>query len=220
MHDPRTGTLGVGAAHARPRALCHPAVGGLALLAWVLSAAAPAPAPAAPSLAGQLLVASEEMQDSRFARTVVYVIRHDATGAEGFVVNRPIREIGLGELMEQMGLPGGGVPGMVRLHAGGPVEPFGVFALHTGEWSTPGTRQVPGGLAVTAQAEILRAIAEGRGPRRVLFLLGYTGWGPGQLEAEMKGGYWLRAPADEALVFGPDHESKWDRARTRQKIDL
>jgi putative transcriptional regulator len=172
------------------------------------------------SLAGQLLVASEDMPDARFARAVIFVVKHDAAGAQGFVVNRPLREVPLAALMEQMGLPGAGAPGQIRLHAGGPVESFGIFALHTGEWSTPGTRAVAGGFAVTAQAEILRALAESRGPRRVIFLLGYAGWAPGQLETEMKGGYWLKAGVDEATLFDPDHELKWDRARARQKIDL
>jgi putative transcriptional regulator len=172
------------------------------------------------SLAGQLLLASEDMPDARFARAVIFVVKHDATGAQGFVVNRPLREIPLAALMEQMGLPGEGVAGQVRLQAGGPVESFGIFALHTGEWSASGTRAVPGGFGVTTQVEILRALAESRGPRRVIFLLGYAGWAPGQLEAEMQSGHWLKAAADEAALFDTDHERKWERAKARQRIDL
>jgi putative transcriptional regulator len=166
------------------------------------------------------LVAADDLPDPRFARTVVYVVRHDAAGAQGFVVNRPLREVSLASLMEQVGLPGEGVSGQVRLQAGGPVESFGVFALHTGEWSAPGTQAVAGGLSVTARPEILRAMADSKGPRRVIVLLGYAGWGPGQLEAEMKGGYWLKAAADESLVFDGEHDTKWARARSRQRIDL
>ncbi len=199
---------------------------GSVALAWValLLALLPAGGTSAQanrgSLAGQLLVASQDLPDPRFARTVVYMVKHDATGAQGFVVNRPLREMPLADLMEQMGLSGEGVSGQVRLQAGGPVESFGVFALHTGEWSAPGTQAVTGGLSVTARPEILRALADAKGPRRVIFLLGYAGWGPGQLEAEMKEGYWLKAAPDEALVFEGDHETKWDRAKSRQRIDL
>ncbi len=172
------------------------------------------------TLAGQLLVAAPDLPDPRFARTVIYLVRHDRTGAQGFVVNRPLGEMPLKALMEQMGLSAAGVDGTVRIQAGGPVEGFGVFALHTGDWTGPGTVAVDGGFAVTAQPDILRALARAEGPRRVIFLLGYAGWGPGQLEAEILDGRWLRAPADEALVFGPEHAAKWERARARQRIDL
>jgi putative transcriptional regulator len=194
----------------------------LAALGILAGAAAfvPAQTPPPASLAGQLLVASPDLSDPRFARTVVYIIRHDASGALGFVVNRPLGDMPLRALMERMGLPGAGVDGAVRMQAGGPVGSSGVFALHTGEWTGPGTQAVQGGFAVTTQPEILQALARSEGPRRVIFLLGYAGWAPGQLEAEYGNGTWLRAPADEALVFGPDHDTKWERARSRQRIDL
>jgi putative transcriptional regulator len=122
--------------------------------------------------------------------------------------------------MERMGLSGAGVGGVVRMHTGGPVDSGAVYALHTSDWTGPGTLGVQGGFSVTTRSEILQAIAQAQGPRSVIFLLGYTGWGPGQLEAEYGKGTWLRAPADEALVFGSDHGTKWERARARQRIDL
>ena len=76
------------------------------------------------------------------------------------------------------------------------------------------------GYAVTWEPEILRAIAQGKGPRRTLFSVGYAGWGPGQVEAEMKTGHWVKAAADEAVVFDDNDETKWDRAMARRKIDL
>ncbi len=171
-------------------------------------------------LTGQLLVATPEMPDPRFARAVIYMVRHDANGAQGLVVNRPLREIPLAVLLEQMGMEGKGVQEMVRLHAGGPVEAFRILVLHTTEYMGEGTLPVKDGIAITWEPDILRAIAQGKGPRRTLFALGYAGWAPGQLEAEMKAGAWVRASADEALVFDGNYDTKWDRAMARRKIDL
>lgn len=171
-------------------------------------------------LTGQLLVATSEMPDPRFAQTVIYMIRHDASGAQGLVVNRPLREVPLALLMEQLGMESKGVQQTVRLHAGGPVDTQRILVLHTSGYASDGTHPVKDGISVTWEPDILRAIAQGKGPRRTLFAVGYAGWGPGQLEAEMKTGAWVRADADEALLFDGNDETKWDRAMARRKIDL
>lgn len=171
-------------------------------------------------LAGQFLVAAEEMGDPRFARTVILMIRHDATGAMGLVVNRPMGEAPIARLLEGIGLDATGTRGDVRLHYGGPVEPQQGLTLHTTEFSIDGTLQVTGGIAVTGNPEIIRAIGMGRGPKRYLVALGYAGWAPGQLEGEMKAGGWVAVPADEALTFDENYEKKWERAMSRRRIDL
>jgi len=172
------------------------------------------------SLAGQLLVATSDMPDPRFAQTVIYMIRHDATGAQGIVVNRPIREMSLSLLLGQMGMETRGVQQTIRLHAGGPVDTMRILVLHTAGFTSEGTLAVKDGYAVTWEPEIVRAIAQGKGPRRTLFIVGYAGWAPGQLEAEMKTGHWVKAAVDEAVLFDADDETKWDRAMARRKIDL
>lgn len=160
------------------------------------------------------------MPDPRFAQTVIYLLRHDASGAQGVIINRPIGEIPLVALMEQLGMDTQGASGSVRVHSGGPVENRRMLVLHTGEYSAEGTTTVKDGIAVTWEPEILTAIAQRKGPRRMLFALGYAGWAPGQLEAEMKTGAWVRASPDEALLFDEDYDTKWDRATARRKIDL
>jgi putative transcriptional regulator len=195
------------------------AVVSLGLMTLVVTpgrSAEPRPA----SLAGQLLVATSDMKDPRFARTVVYMVRHDENGAQGLVVNRPLREVPLSVLLAQTGMESQGVQGTIRLHAGGPVEALRIFVLHTADYTTEGTLVVKDGIALTWEPDVLRAIAEGKGPRRALLALGYSGWAPGQLEGEMKTGAWVRAPADEALVFDDDYSTKWERATARRKIDL
>lgn len=177
-------------------------------------------APPIRSLVGELLVATPEMGDPRFVRTVIYMMRHDVHGAQGLVLNRPIGDVAIARLLEQMRMDSTGVTGTVRLYSGGPVEPLNVIVLHTSEYSSEGTIPIKDGISVTVAPAILRAIADGKGPRRVLFALGYAGWAPGQLEREIEAGAWTRAAADESLLFDPDSEKKWERAQARQRIDL
>jgi putative transcriptional regulator len=171
-------------------------------------------------LAGELLVATAEMRDPRFAETVIYMVRHDAAGAMGLVLNRPLREIPLASLLAQMGMDPAGAKGAIRLHSGGPVEGLRVFVLHTSDYRSDGTIVVKGGFSVSVEPDVLEAIATGKGPRRTLFALGYAGWAPGQLEAEIEAGAWARASADEAMLFDGDYDKKWERALARRKIDL
>ena len=172
------------------------------------------------TLAGQLLVARTELQDPRFVRSVIYIVHHDAGGAMGLILNRPIGEASLSELLERAGVEGTGVNGEIRVHFGGPVEPGRGFVLHTADYKVEGTQVVKDGIAMTARPEILRAMGTGTGPRQSLFTLGYAGWAPGQLEAELKAGSWEIVPADKTLVFDENAETKWERAMARRTIQL
>jgi len=207
------------------------ALGGLAGLAWALpapsspadAAASRAIAQARPGLAGQFLVATDTLRDPRFARTVIYMVRHDASGAMGLVVNRPVRDMPLAPLLRQLGLDDRGATGSVRAHYGGPVEIGQGFMLHSTEYATQGTERVAGDIALTPAPGVLSALgdlARGAGPRKSLFAVGYAGWAPGQLEGEIERGAWITVPADEALLFDEDPARKWDRAMARRRITI
>ncbi len=183
-------------------------------------AAVGAPAQAGPGLAGQLLVATERMPDPRFFQTVIYMIRSDATGAHGLVVNRPLGDMRLRDVLERFGLDGQHASGSVRVHYGGPVDPGRGAVLHTADYAGAGSQVIAGGIAVTTHPDILDAIGRGQGPRRSLLVLGYAGWTPGQLEGEIRRGGWISVLPDEALVFDDDHAGKWARAMARRPIDL
>ncbi len=172
------------------------------------------------STTGQFLVATDELRDPRFVRTVIYMVRHDAGGAMGLVVNRPMGEAPLADLLDQLGIQGKKVTGEIRVHYGGPVEPGRGFVLHTAEYVSEGTQVVKDGISITYQPEILRAIGTGTGPRRALLAFGYAGWSPGQLEAEIDAGAWEIVPADEALLFDDNYDKKWERAMARRLIQL
>ncbi len=163
-------------------------------------------------LRGQLLVASPDIMDPRFMRSVVYMVKHDNTGAVGLIINKTFGIGPLREFLKGLGVDPGGARGTIKLHYGGPVAPKAGFVLHTADYKGPDTRVVNKDMAMTTELDVMHAIAEGRGPRKSLFAMGYSGWAAGQLEGEIERGDWLNAPADEALVFDDDHETKWDRA--------
>lgn len=202
----------------------------VAVMAGTLAVAPAAvgPAPGKPAadgrktegLTGQLLVARPEMNDPRFSGTVIYMVRHDANGALGLIVNRPFEEIPIALLLRRLGLEHEGAGGSILVHYGGPVDPGRVFVLHTTDYRGEGTQVIADGIALSGNPGILRAIGAGTGPRRALLFLSYSGWAPGQLEREIEAGGWIVARADPALVFDDDHETKWERAMGRQGIDL
>lgn len=163
-------------------------------------------------LTGQLLIAMPQMPDPRFAKTVIYVCAHTSDGAMGLVLNRLFSGIGFADLLEQLGIEVEHGLGDMRVHYGGPVESGRGFVLHTGDYSREGTLHVDDDVAMTATVDVLRAIAEGNGPRQSILALGYAGWGAGQLDQEMQSNGWLHAPADHALLFDGDLETKWERA--------
>ncbi len=170
-------------------------------------------------LTGQILIAMPSMADDRFAQTVIYLCAHTAEGAMGLVLNRPVVRPTFDELLEQLKV--GPVPAVrqVRMCAGGPVENGRGFVLHTADWFGDGSLRVDEAVALTASLDVLKAIAEGSGPRECLLALGYAGWGPGQLDREIHENAWLSVSPDEALVFGADHSTHWRRAFAKLNVD-
>lgn len=173
------------------------------------------------SLAGQLLVATPELDDPNFRETVVYMVHHDHDGAMGLVINRVLGTGPLDRMLEGLGIaPNGESKLELRVHYGGPVEPSRVFMLHSPDYHAADTLDVSDIAALTVSPGILEDMAAGRGPERSLFALGYAGWGPGQLENELAAGAWFVVEPDEALLFDEETETKWRRAFDRRGIDL
>ncbi|MFC7334310.1 YqgE/AlgH family protein [Rhodocista pekingensis] len=171
-------------------------------------------------LTGQLLIAMPQMPDPRFARTVIYVCAHTADGAMGLVINRLFGGIGFADLLEQLDIEAECSLDHLSVHYGGPVEGGRGFVLHSTDYAREATMMVDDDVALTATVDILRAIAEGRGPKHALLALGYAGWGAGQLDAEMQNNGWLHAPADPDLLFDGDLETKWERAIAKLGVSL
>jgi putative transcriptional regulator len=170
-------------------------------------------------LTGQLLIAMPAMADPRFAQSVIYLCAHTPEGAMGLVLNRPLKRPSFEDLLRQLDVAPLPPARRIRLCAGGPVDNARGFVLHTSDWTGEGSLRVDDGLALTASLDVLKAIAEGGGPREGILALGYAGWGPGQLDAEMQQNAWLSVSADETIVFDGDHDTKWRRAFAKLKID-
>jgi putative transcriptional regulator len=165
------------------------------------------------SLTGQLLVAMPQMQDPRFARSVVYLCAHsEQAGAMGLVVNKTIDTLSIDELYSHLKIEPIRLNRPRPVHFGGPVDPGRGFVLHSVDYREEGTLGIDDGFAMTATIDILRAIGKGEGPRRSLLALGYAGWAPGQLDAEIQANGWLSVAADADLVFAEEDDSKWQRA--------
>ena len=171
-------------------------------------------------LTGQLLIAMPGMPDARFQRAVVYVCAHNAEGAMGLVINRLFGSISFANLLEQLDIHPAQPTDDLRVHYGGPVESGRGLVLHSTDFIREGTMMVDDEVALTATIDILRAIADGRGPKHSLLALGYAGWGPGQLDAEMQANGWLTVDSDQSLMFDPDLDTKWERAIAKIGVSL
>lgn len=170
-------------------------------------------------LQGQLLIAMPTMMDPRFQHTVIYMCAHSSAGAMGLVVNKPMDGISFPDLLQQLGIDSAKLDDRILVHFGGPVEPARGFVLHSTDYMREGTMVIDDGIGLTATVDVLKAIALGQGPRRSLLALGYAGWAPGQLDQEIQANGWLHAAADEDLVFGFEHDSKWPRAIRKVGFD-
>ncbi len=172
-----------------------------------------------PYLSGHLLVAMPNMPDERFDRTVIYICAHNEEGAMGLVVNKAMDDLTFPDLLEQLDIVPTGYHEAIKVHFGGPVEAGRGFVLHSPDYMQDATMMVDDRVALTATVDILQAIADGQGPDKSLLALGYAGWGPGQLDDEIKANGWLHVEADADLVFGAGLDDKWEQAMVKIGID-
>ena len=178
------------------------------------------PEGAAMDLTGKLLIAMPTMSDPRFARSVVYMCSHTPEGAMGLIVNKPDPGVAFHGLLAQIGITP--MPGArdIRVHFGGPVEMGRGFVLHSDDYrSDHATLCIPGGVGMTGSVDILEELAAGRGPGAALMALGYSGWGPGQLEQEILRNDWLTSDAPGELLFSRDDDAKWSAALALIGVD-
>ncbi len=175
---------------------------------------------AATALAGRCLIAMPAMADPRFVTSVIYLCAHSDGGAMGLIVNRPAPDVRFADLLDQLDIDHGPDLPDIRVHLGGPVEPGRGFVLHSDDYRNGSATPVgDSGIAMSATLDILGDIAGGAGPASSMLALGYAGWGPGQLDAEIAGNSWLVCPASPELIFGRAHEFKWSAALKSIRVD-
>ena len=172
------------------------------------------------TLSGHLLIATSVVQDSCFARSVIYLCAHNETGAMGIIVNYPVENIGIRDIFEQLDIDTEKSVRDIPIHFGGPVEANRGFVVHSSDYDTEDSLISKDGITVTASISILQELAQGNGPAKGMLVLGYAGWSPGQLEAEIEGGSWIVVPASTQLVFDSNNEGKWNSAISSLGIDM
>jgi putative transcriptional regulator len=172
-------------------------------------------------LEGKLLIALPGMSDPRFEKTVVFMCAHSNEGAMGLIINKPVKDLGFQNMAARLGLTvTANTPDFPVLY-GGPVETGRGFVLHSGDYeSRESTMPVSEDISLTGTLDILRAIAEGRGPQRAIFALGYAGWGAGQIEDEIRLNGWVHCDADNAILFDANIDAKWAGAVRKLGIDV
>jgi putative transcriptional regulator len=164
-------------------------------------------------LTGRMLIAMPGMGDPRFEHAVVFMCDHSSEGAMGLMVNKPSADLDMPTLLSQLQIDPAADLSRVRIHFGGPVEVGRGFVLHSADYSAASTTlSVREDVQMTATLDVLEDIAAGRGPERWLLMLGYAGWGPGQLEEELAQNAWLVCEGAPRLIFDLPDSAKWEAA--------
>lgn len=167
----------------------------------------------ATDLTGKILIAMPGMGDARFEHAVVYLCAHSDEGAMGLIINKPSDDVTMAALLEQLSIESGPELELLHVHFGGPVETGRGFVLHSPDYmSGLTTLQVADGFHMTGTLDVLETIARGDGPAQWMAMLGYAGWGAGQLETELAQNGWLVCDASPELVFDIADASKWEAA--------
>lgn len=173
-----------------------------------------------PQLDGKLLIAMPGMGDPRFEKAVIFMCAHSDDGALGLIINRPALDLEFAALLDQLDIDTGPIKRDIRVHLGGPVEHGRGFVLHSDDYeSENSTLNVTGGFGMTATLDVLEDLARGDGPASALLALGYSGWGPGQLESEILSNGWLTCDAPANIVFGTNDDDKWTAALQSMGVD-
>lgn len=171
-------------------------------------------------LTGKLLIAMPEMGDPRFDRSVIYMCAHSDEGAMGLILNKPTGDVWMSDLFDQLDIETGAGTPRRMVHFGGPVETGRGFVLHSDDYlSSIASLEVAPGIAMTATLDVLEEIAAGRGPERFVMMLGYSGWGPSQLEGEIAQNGWLTCDASDTLVFDTPADTLWQAALRTLGVD-
>ena len=172
------------------------------------------------NLNGKFLIAMPNMGDSRFKHAVIYICSHNENGAMGLIINRAAINFNLSDLIKQLTLPKNIKPEVFPINIGGPVEPYRGFILHTLDYvNQDHTVEIDNTLGMTSSLDILEDIAMSKGPKTFLVALGYSGWGAGQLDLEIKNNGWLISDASLDVIFKKDNSKKWEEALKILRID-
>jgi len=174
------------------------------------------------SLSNQFLIAMPELKDPNFSRTVTLICQHDENGALGVIINRIADSLSINDVLDQFSLPKpeSGRIGHQPIYVGGPVHNELGLVLHRGLGDWESTLKAGDQLGLTSSRDVLEAIAHSGGPDDCLLVLGYAGWGAGQLDFEIRQNAWLTVPADPRIIFEVKGEQRWAQAAASLGVDI
>jgi putative transcriptional regulator len=172
------------------------------------------------SFENQLLIAMPNLDDSYFNKTVTYICEHNAEGAMGLIINLPIN-VTLNELLVQINEAKEEAPELAQqVLTGGPVSQDRGFVLHSTQSGWNSSLALSENVMITTSKDILMALGTDEAPEKYMVTLGYAGWGPGQLEEEIKANSWLLTPADDNILFDTPIEQRWKKATEKLGINM
>jgi len=171
------------------------------------------------TLTGSFLISTQKMPDPRFEEQVIYICAHSHEGAMGVAINKPNNLFSLAEILRGANLPVPASP-LPPVYIGGPVELESAFILYKSDYRTDYQLEISPTISLSRETRVLEDIARCRGPEKYLFILGYAGWGPGQLEQELVDDGWLMVPADDHVIFDVPDDEKWRTAAMLYGVDI
>ena len=175
------------------------------------------------SVKDHFLIATEKMKDDRFEKTVIIMLESDENGAWGIVINRRLGTMPIALLIDPSLNTSEEREKLYKINIpifwGGPVDVKQIFILHTTEYQSDTTKNY-GNISITQDYNILFDIAENKGPKKSLIILGYSGWGDGQLEGEMEMDHWILSELDPQIIFEKESINKWLKAYENSFIRL
>ena len=172
------------------------------------------------SLRDHFLIAMPSLADVNFSDALIYICDHSRDGSMGLVINRPL-DVPLSKVFEQMQLDNHSHLSAQPVMSGGPVNVERGFVLHRTQgqhWQS--TMQVSPQVSLTASRDIIADMAAGDGPNDAMVVLGYAGWGPGQLEQEIADNAWLTVPASSDIIFETPFAKRSQAAAASIGVDL
>ncbi len=169
---------------------------------------------------GQMLIATPYMRGEIFSGAVIYVFAHNAGGAMGVIINKPLEMVHYASLFQQLSIDISKHETDLTIYHGGPTEENRGFVLHSAEYELEDTLLNDSGVSVTASIKVLRDIATNRGPKKSLLAIGYAGWSAGQMEAEIEANLWLTLPATPEVIFSSSNSGKYNMTEKLLGIEM
>ena len=171
------------------------------------------------NLTGKILLSLPNISDNRFYKSVIYVCAHTKEGAMGIIINKSLEMELYPNLLKQLGIDKKLKNNKILFNYGGPIEPGRGFVLHSDEFLKKESMPIENGIVLTSTSDIIKDLSIGKGPKICMLALGYTGWGPEQLDQEIFNNGWVSSSVNSNFIFDTNIISKWEKAYSIIGID-